>query len=51
MGCGLTKHDMYPKAPKYLCDSRNVYCPSFILTGWLMSNDSIDFVNVITMMM
>ena len=30
MGYGLTEHDMYPKAPKYLFDSRKVYCPSFI---------------------
>ena len=44
MGHGLTEHDTYPKALKYLCDSRNVYiyiffslrdsqnvyCPSFI---------------------
>ena len=30
MGYGLTEHDMYPKAPKYLCDSRNVYSSLFI---------------------
>ena len=51
MGYGFTEHDMYPKAHKYLCDSRNVYCPSFFQTGWLISTDSIDLVNVITTMM
>ena len=30
MGYGLTEHDMYPEAHKYLCDSRNVYYPSVI---------------------
>ena len=30
MGYGLTEHDTYPKAPKYLCDSRNEYCLSLI---------------------
>ena len=50
MGYGLTKHDMYPKAHKHLCDSWNVYCPSFIETGWLISTDNIDLVNVIITM-
>ena len=32
-------------------DSRIVYCPSFIWTGWLISSDSIDLVNAVTTMM
>ena len=51
MRYGLTEHDMYPKAPKYPCDTLNLYCPSIIQTGWLISTDSIDLVNVITTMM
>ena len=30
IGYGLTKRDTYPEAPKYLCDSRTMYKPSFM---------------------